>query len=471
LHSQELSKGGVPIIKEREKKKNILRNISTLVIVCALICCSFSALTITTIGTAKQNSTLDTTVSKSSGSRASSSVSFNLLDENFTDGNMPPEGDSGDWELQQTNPDETWYIDSTVPYTRPFCGTIHRDESLTLQDEWLITPSLNFIGDVHNYTSIALSFHWYTCYFTTIYKRYVELNISISTDGGANWTNIWSFDDMNVGIPPNPFTDWKWYESNYLDKKPIDLTDFIGENDVRIAFQYYSDTNASADQQEFSIDDINVIATGPGGNFSCDAGGPYSWWWPMQYEYYPNGVRFHGNVTNGTIFTQFLWDFGDGSTNVTQYNQNPTHFYTDIGIFNVTLTAKDNTFTPPRINVSRTTLTLFLLKPPAVNITAPRISIGIKAVINNVGEYNATYVYWMINISWGVLQLREKPVANGTLENIEAGSSATIQSKPYFFGFGLIHIIITAYPENQPSLIKHLYGFKIGPLVFVAQNM
>jgi hypothetical protein len=148
------------------------------------------------------------------------------LDENFTDGNMPPEGDSGDWTLQQTNPDETWYIDSTVPYTRPFCGTIHRDGSQTLQDEWLITPSLNFIGDVHNYTSIALSFHWYTCYFTTIYKRYVELNISISTDGGANWTNIWSFDDMDI---PIPFTDWTWYNTIYPNNKPIDLSDYIGE--------------------------------------------------------------------------------------------------------------------------------------------------------------------------------------------------------------------------------------------------
>jgi hypothetical protein len=400
-----------------------------------------------------------------------SSVDFNLLDENFTDGNMPPQGDSGDWTLQQTNPDETWYIDSTVPYTKPYCGTIHRNVNQSLQDEWLITPSLNFIGDAHNYTSIALSFHWYTCYYTTVYKHYIELNISVSTDGGANWTNIWSFDDMNVGVPPNPFTDWKWYESNYLDKKPIDLSAFIGEGDVLIAFQYYSNTTASADQQEFSIDDINVIATGPGGKFSCDAGGPYSWWWPMQYEYYPNGVRFHGNVTNGTIFTQFLWDFGDGNTTITPFNANPIHFYNEIGTFNVTLTAKDNTFTPPRINVSRTIITLFLLKPPAINITAPLISIGIKADINNIGEYNASYVHWMINISWGLLQLREKLIANGTVENIEAGTSATIQSKPYFFGFGLIHIILTANPENQPGLIKHFYGFKIGPLVFVAQKM
>jgi len=272
-----------------------------------------------------------------------------------------------------------------------------------------------------------------------------------------------------MGVPPNPFTDWDWYESNYLDQKPIDLSDYIGESDVRIAFQYYSNTTASADQQEFSIDEIYVIARGPGTNFTCDAGGPYSWWWPMQYEYFPNGVRFHGNVTNGTIFTQFLWDFGDGNTSLSiPLNTDPIHFYNEIGIFNVTLTVKDTTFSPPRINVSRTTITLFLLKPPEINITAPKISIGIKATINNVGEYNATFVGWEINISWGPLQLREKTISHGSIANLEAGSSETIQSYGYFFGFGRLHIMVTAIPENQPGLIKNFNGFKIGPFVFVS---
>ncbi len=145
-----------------------------------------------------------------------------------------------------------------------------------------------------------------------------------------------------------------------LIKMPIDLSDFIGENNVQIAFQYYSNTTASADQQEFSIDDINVIATGVGKNFTCDAGGPYSWWWSMQYEYLPNGVRFHGNVTNGTIFTQFLWDFGDGNTSSFHLTQIQSIFITEIGTYNITLTVKDNTFTPPRINVNRTTIDTIL---------------------------------------------------------------------------------------------------------------
>jgi hypothetical protein len=274
---------------------------------------------------------------------------------------------------------------------------------------------------------------------------------------------------MNMGVPPNPFTDWKWYDSNYLDQNPIDLSAYIGENDVMIAFQYYSNTTESAEEQEFSIDDIDVIATGVGDKFIADAGGPYSWWWPMQYEYIPNGVRFHGNVTNGTVLTQFLWDFGDGNTSFSlPLNTDPIHFYSDIGVYNITLTAKDTSFTPPRINVSRSTLTLFLLKPPAINITMPRFSLGIKATINNAGEYNATFVKWVMNVSWGPLQLREKTIAGGSITNIEGGSSETVQSAGYVFGLGRIHITVSAYPENQPGLIKVFNGFKLGPLVFVS---
>jgi hypothetical protein len=447
----------------RRRKKNI----PTLVIITVFLCCNVSALTTLTSGSPQQNNSHKQTSVGTTGPTAPLVVDFILLEENFTDGNIPPEGDSGDWDLHQTNPDQTWYIDTSVPYTRPYCGTVHRDDTDELQDEWLITPSLNLSGI---YNGVSLSFHWYTCYYTTIFKRYVEFNISISVDGGTNWTTIWSFDDMDVGMPPDPFTDWTWYESNYLDKKPIDLTDYIGENDVKIAFQYSSNTTTSADQQEFSIDDILVIASGPGTKFTCDAGGPYNWWWPMQYEYFPNGVRFHGNVTNGTILTQFLWDFGDGNTTITPFNANPVHFYNNIGTYNVTLTAKDNTFTPPRINISRTTVTLFLLKPPEINVTAPLMALGIKANINNLGQYNATYVNWTINISWGLLQLREKPIARGIIPNIEAGTSETIQSAGYFFGFGIIHIIVTAYPENQPGLVKHFNGLKIGPFVFVSQK-
>jgi hypothetical protein len=434
------------------------------VIVFVLICCSFSALNITTIGTAKQNSNFEITPNNPRETQAMSSGTYILLEENFTDGNMPPTGDNGNWELQQTNPDQTWYIDSTSPYTKPYCATVHRVSSENLQDEWLITPSIDL--SAYPDKTINLTFQWYTCFYATIWKHYVELNISISTDGGVTWTFLWSFDDMDIGI--DPFTDWTWYNTIYPNHIPISLSDYAGEKDVKIAFQYYSNTTTAAPQQEFSIDDIRVTSSGGIDPFKCSAGGPYNWYWNMQNQYPLNpGVRFHGNYSGGSILTtQLLWDFGDGNVSVFPYNQNPIHFYSSIGTFNVSLTATDNSTTPHRFYQDYTTVTLFLLPPPGIDIVASPISLGIKANIVNDGEYNATYVNWTMNITWGLLQ-HEKTVANGTIENIGAGTRATIQSKLYFFGFGLIHIQLTAYPENLQGITMPLKGFKIGPLVLV----
>jgi hypothetical protein len=300
-----------------------------------------------------------------------------------------------------------------------------------------------------------------------MYKHYAELNISVSTNGGANWTNVWSFDDIDVF-----FTDWTWQDSILPGNDPIDLSAFAGENNVQIAFQYYSNTTASADQQEFSIDDIIVYTPGAQ-NFNCSAGGPYEWWWSRQYDYiFDPGVRFHGDLENGTALTQWFWDFGDGNTSNVPYY--PIHFFNDIGTYNITLTVIDNTTTPPRIAFDRTTITLFLLKPPAIDLKLPMVSFGIKADINNDGEYNASYVNWTMKIAWGplqIFQIFEKAVGNGTIEKITVGSTATIRSKLYFFGFGRINIMFTVYPENLPGIEKSYRGIKIGPLVFILSEI
>ena len=466
MNPQELSKGGVPILKERGRKKNILKNISTLVIVFVLICCSFSAITITPISLARQNTNLNTITSKSSSSQSRSEGELLLLQENFTDGNMPPKGDNGDWELHQTNSDQTWYIDSTLPNSDPYCATVHRVDSVDLQDEWLITPSLNF-GEYTEDDKINLTFSWYTCFYVTLWKQYVDFNISVSTDGGGNWTNIWSF---NVNITGS-FTDWKWYKT-----KPINLIHYAGENDVKIAFQYHSNTTMAAEQQEFSIDDVKLKGSGPG-DLYCNAGGPYSWYWNRQLNYWPNGVRFHGNVKNwsSVVPPTTIWDFGDGDTSFPfPLNNDPIHLYENIGTFNVTLTAIDYSVTPPEIAEDETTITLFLLPPPEIDIELQNVSLGIKGDIINPGQYNATYVNWTIIVSWGLFQKLKfftKTVGNGTIENIVAGTSATIRSSLYFFGFGRISIVLTVYPENLPGINREFKGVKIGPFVIITSEI
>jgi len=45
-----------------------------------------------------------------------------ILEEDFSDGIMP----TTNWKLTQTNPNETWYIDSSFPHSEPNCATVHR---------------------------------------------------------------------------------------------------------------------------------------------------------------------------------------------------------------------------------------------------------------------------------------------------------------------------------------------------------
>jgi hypothetical protein len=444
-------------MKKYEKKKSFLKTISTLLLVIVLFCATLTAMTTTAAAT--QNTPTTNTTNKPTAAPPSY---VEILYENFTDENMPPISDTGQpWTLIQTNPTQTWHIDTTIP-TYPVSSpsaTVHRATATTLQNEWLITPSLN----LSKYNQVVLKFYWYTCYYCTIYKRYIEMNISVSTDDGITWNPVWSFD--NVG---RFFHDWIWYDSILPKNDAIDLTAYAGQPNVKIAFQYYSNTIEQQDEQMFSIDDITILGNGtlP---FSCDAGGPYEWWWPMQYDYSPTGVRFHGNVTGaGPLGLDWLWDFGDGNTSKTAYY--PHHFYEEIGLYNITLNIKDNSTTPARVTISHTTAKLFLIKPPEIDVTPQKMSLGIKAIIKNSGEYNASFVNWTMKISWGPFQIREKLVGNGTCNCIVCKSSETVRSRLLFLGFGKIHIILSAQPENIPGVMKHFTGLKIGPLVFVGKE-
>jgi len=436
-------------------KGNFMKGFCVLLLASALFCSNLSV----TANTAMERSTQDIQIDKSPYVHSESSgfvEGYNvLLDENFTDGNMPPTGDWGSWALDQTNPDETWYIDTSFPHSEPNCATVHRGDSTELQDEWLITPSLDF-GE---YTEIYLRFYFYTEYYVSVHMDYIDLNVSISTDGGSTWTLIWNEDDFGL------FPTWDWIKADDPSGGPIDLSDYAGETDVKIGFQYYSNSLEEAEYQEFSIDDIIVYV--PGEPFECSLGGPYEWWWPMQYEYITPGVRFHGGISPSGLGYQWLWDFGDGNTSTVPYI--PIHFYNTVDTFTVSLTVRDDNSDPPRVAFGQTTVTLFLMKPPEIDIIIQKPSIGIKAEINNPGERNASYVNWTIVVHWGPLQIFEKMVGNGTIERIAPETSEEIRSRLYFFGFGRIRIVIRAEPENMPGVIKQFDAVKIGPLIFGAQ--
>ncbi|KYK20875.1 hypothetical protein AYK25_04355 [Thermoplasmatales archaeon SM1-50] len=421
---------------EIERKKNILKNIRTLVIVFVLVCYSYS--TFAQIIPDKSIQNIQTTQSSSCTPLKGN---ITVLDESFSEGIMPPSG----WILDPTNLSGTWKIDSERYHSPSYSASVWRHNCTGLMDEWLITPNLNFSEYSTGSNKIFLRFWWYTDIYVVEHSL-IHFNVSISTNGGINWTKIWTAKDQS-GFP-----EYKWTEIGM----PIELSEYRNESNVTIGFQFFSNTTQHAIAQFFAIDDIIVFTTAAV-NFFCDAGGPYHWWWFHQYDYIPPGVRFHGTVSEGynPYLCQWLWDFGDN--NISTWPVYTYNFYTNPGHYNVTLQVKYENL------IAYDITTVDFIMPQYLNISLKPISFpGIQAEIYNPGNYNATHVKWWINVTLGPLKMREKTVANGTIEDIGNHSTVDIKSK-YFFGFGLIQVEVVVNPENFVGSHTDFNALKIGP--------
>ncbi len=160
-----------------------------------------------------------------------------ILFEGFEDGVMPPPGPPP-WTVVVNNA-YTWAIDDYNPYAGYYDASCEYDPYYTgQQDEWMISPSIDLTSKADWY----LDFYWMGSYYWSVdpYDNY-DLNVYISTDGGSNWTYLWSENDVGV------FDSWTWYNQN------IPLAAYSAYNDVKIAFQY-----DGYDGAQFCVDDISV---------------------------------------------------------------------------------------------------------------------------------------------------------------------------------------------------------------------
>ncbi len=155
------------------------------------------------------------------GSAPSMSPQEVLLQEGFESGIVPPT----DWMLLQTNPRQTWKIQTAVvPYEGTYLADVEYDASLEQQDEVLLSPELMLQSGILDFWSFG-SLYW--CRDT--YDN-CDLNIWIVVgdwDGGTG-------DDIYVGKADDDWTTtWAWANSVF------DLTPLLPGVPVRIAFQYY----------------------------------------------------------------------------------------------------------------------------------------------------------------------------------------------------------------------------------------
>lgn len=165
-----------------------------------------------------------------------------ILSESFENEWMPD-----GWDLSQTNTTQTWnkaYYDPDFNLDGEYAADIQYDPNLELQDEWLITPSLDFTST----SNPRLEFLTRVSYYWGVLQDTYDLQVQVSTDNGVTWNRIW--DETELGVPELD----GWYEQHMTHQVYLDLAAYTGESNVKIAFRYYGTDGAFA-----TIDAVKVV--------------------------------------------------------------------------------------------------------------------------------------------------------------------------------------------------------------------
>jgi hypothetical protein len=430
------------------RNRNILKGAVILLIVSVLLMSNLSVMANTSIEPTKKDYQ---TKELSNAPSISPLQTFNIIcEENFTDGNIPPEGVYGDW-TQKSAGGFSWKNCSHRYRSAPLCAVVKRGNHISERNEWLITPSLNF-SKMEKDKKIYLDFSFMGNYFTAIQKDYVDYFVNVSIDNGTTWNSVWNEDSFT-----GEFT------SDWADVKNIDLSHYAGNNSVLIGFQFITYSKLESQAQYLYLDDISVHNE-TDILLPCSHGGPYEWWWYRQKYYTPEGVRFHGGIDSPYKWWEcrWEWDFGDGN-----YSNSSTpfaiHFYDNVSdpLYNITLKV-----THPGLGVFRelkTTLWLFEYDPGPIDVKLENFSVGVKAKIENLAVSNATYVNWTIEADWGLFGNFHKVLGDGMFKSLEPNKPEDLQVSCLFLKLGIIKIIVTLIPENMGNVVKIYRALKIGP--------
>lgn len=358
-----------------------------------------------------------------------------LLCEGFEEGKILTNG----WKLATNNSDYSWHIGNYNKHLGNYSAQCVNNPNNLIQNEWLITPLI----DLKGYSEIFLDFWWSLSYYWAVSPyNYYDFNVLISTDGGINWTEIWTEGSLS------PFENWKWYNATLGN--PIDLSSHIEYDYILLAFQYYGQNGA-----QLNIDDILVYATQNSNNIVVDAGGPYE-------AFVGENINFQGNVSGGVKPYLYNWNFGDGEKSI---RKNALHKYDQVGIYSVYLNITDFSGERSRSHTKVTILNMSK-KPHLViyNITGTN---NIKAQIKNIGDIIATNITWEIKMKGGVFNniiLKTK----GQCNCINCNCSINITSDPLFY-LGVAKILIFTEAENSIRSYKRSYCLIISDrILFIA---
>lgn len=235
---------------------------------------------------------------------ASFGLSFGqvALNENFEGTTFPPTG----WTVERTisDPDYTWFAatgDNAISGNQSAAVAYNSDED---SDESLISPSFSLAGYTTAYFNFtaSLGYDWMVAP-----DNNGDLFAKISTDGGATWTQVWVEEDEGE------------FENYAPLLKRIDISDYAGETNVKIKFQY-----VAFDADLARIDDVSITACAPINGLTLDDLSSTSASFTIDgtstgysVEYGVTGFTLGSGTTINTTQPQFLLD---GLTEGTGYS-------------------------------------------------------------------------------------------------------------------------------------------------------
>ena len=242
-----------------------------------------------------------------------------------------PNGVDGNW---------TWEVTGSSWYSNPFEGSAqaHIATAVTIdmeafqliypeQDEWLISPAVTpKAGDKLNFM-LSYSPGWTLLNSEkltqeSVYEftgRNTNLEVLVSTDNGANWTELWNVidDDALVNYTTEELDNslnvcpWKCFIVN--------IDEYAGKS-VKFAFRYVGNAG-----QDMALDNITVGAVTPDAAYTHSNlyFGPGS----SSGQYYPNasltGAYQSTTFTNTSVVpaeSEWEYDMFDGNDRVTLYS-------------------------------------------------------------------------------------------------------------------------------------------------------
>lgn len=197
----------------------------------------------------------------------------------------------------------------------------------------------------------------------------------------------------------------------------------------------------------------NLKPTNNSTDFNIDINGP-------ENGYINSQIQFQAEVEGGQEPYSFEWDFGDGSEAIMP---NPTHSFSEMGTYTITLTVTDSTLYQQEEATTTTNITIVDEQiDPEVTITKPENGIYINN--NKVMSTQNTFIIGDITVQATATD-QESGIKNVTF-SIDGNPMEEIIISPFQWTwttgtFGRHTIAVTAYDHTGNSATDTIDVYKL----------